>query len=304
MDYIINPAAFSAVLPIPAAVADRHLKLARGEHVKVLLYLLKNSAAEPSPAEIAGATDVSEYEVNEALLYWADAGILLPKKNETPVTEQKKTGTVRRSAKPPRADAARRGLEDGKIRYLLQETQMKLGRCLKTNETETLVWLYDDEGLDVSLILMIVQYAVAHGKANLRFIEATAVDWLNKGIDSVAAADEELRKMTMGEQAWAIVQNAFGLEKRKPSRKETELSLLWVDEWKLPRELLTCAYEACVDAKSRFSMPYVAKILEKWHEKGVRSPQDIPEGGGKARKKEDYAAYDLTLFEKMLNTKD
>ena len=148
------------------------------------------------------------------------------------------------------------------------EAQQKFGRNLKTNETSTLVWLYDDEGLDVSLILMIIQYAVAHNKANIRFIESTAVDWINKGVDSIALADEELRKMSLGEQAWKIVCSAFGLESRKPSKKETELATLWIDEWKLSKENLVEAYEECVNAKSKFSFAYTAKIIENWHKDG------------------------------------
>lgn len=302
MDYYINPAVFSSVFTVPSSVADRHLKLVSGDHLKVLLYIMRNMSSENIPEEISAALDVSVYDVNEALLYWADAGILLPRESAPAAKPQKKTA-VSRAEKPGRNDVARRGAEDPKIRYLLSETQLKLGRNLKSNETSTLVWLYDDEGLDVSVILMIVQYAAAHGRANIRFIESTAVDWINRGIDSIAAADEELRCMAVGEKAWSIVAAAFGLERRKPSKKETELSVLWVDEWKLSRELLSAAYETCVDSKSKFSMPYVAKILESWHAKGYKTPADIEQ---KPKKKEEnnYAAYDIDLFEKMLNTKD
>ena len=141
-------------------------------------------AEEISVEDIAKCCDIEEYDVKEALLYWADAGILMPKEAKETKKEEKKK-TVSRNAKPSRADAARRGLEDEKIRYLLSATQIKLGRNLKSNETETLVWLYDDEGLDVSLILLIIQYAVEHKKANIRFIESVAVDWVNKGIDNI-----------------------------------------------------------------------------------------------------------------------
>lgn len=302
MDYYINPAVFSSVFTVPSSVADRHLKLVSGDHLKVLLYIMRNMSAENTPEEISAALDVSVYDVKEALLYWADAGILLPRES-APAAKPQKKAAVSRAEKPGRNDVARRGAEDPKIRYLLSETQLKLGRNLKSNETSTLVWLYDDEGLDVSVILMIVQYAAAHDRANIRFIESTAVDWINRGIDSIAAADEELRRMAVGEKAWSIVAAAFGLERRKPSKKETELSVLWVDEWKLSRELLSAAYEACVDSKSKFSMPYVAKILESWHAKGYKTPADIEQ---KPKKKEEnnYAAYDIDLFEKMLNTKD
>lgn len=302
MNYRINPTAFSAVFTVPAAVADNHLKLARGEHIKVLLYIMRNMTAPIEPSVIAEATGVTEYDVKEALVYWEDAGILSCDGKQTEKTEIKPK-TAPEAKKPSRNDVARRGAEDEKVSYLLRETQMRLGRNLKSNEASTLVWLYDDEGLDVSLILMIVQYAAAHNKANILFIESTALDWINKGIDTLAAADNELNLLAMGDQAWKIVSSAFGLERRKPSKKETELSLLWVNEWKMSKEILEAAYEECVNAKSKFSFPYTAKIIESWHQKGFKNPEDI-QNGKQSIEKDGFAAYDIDLFEEMLNTKD
>lgn len=302
MNYRINPTAFSAVFTVPTAVADNHLKLARGEHIKVLLYIMRNMTEPIEPDTIAEAVGISAYDVKEALIYWADAGIL----SYDGVSLQSleiKPKALKHAEKPSRNDVARRGAEDEKLSYLLRETQLRLGRNLKSNEASTLVWLYDDEGLDVSLILMIVQYAAAHNKANIRFIESTAVDWINRGIDTVSAADEELNRMAMGDQAWKIVSLAFGLERRKPSKKETELSLLWINDWKMSKEMLEAAYEECVNTKSKFSFPYTAKIIESWHEKGFKTPEDIQKFK-QADEKEGYAAYDIDLFEKMLNTKD
>lgn len=302
MDYYINPTSFTAVFTVPSAVTDRYLKFAKAEHIKVLLYILRNMAEDFSLDDISQNTDVSLYDVKEALLYWADTGILIEKdKSAAPVAEKEKT--VRQSIRPSRTDVAKRGNEDPKIMYLLREAQLKLGRNLKSNETSTLVWLYDDEGLDVSLILLIIQYAVQHNKANIRFIESVAVDWINKGVDNITAADEELRQMALSEQAWGIVSKAFGLERRKPSKKETELSLKWVDQWKISREMLIAAYEACVDAKSKFSFAYVAKIIESWYEKGYKSPEDI-EQNPKKQEKSDMVTFDLGLYEKMLDSEE
>ncbi len=301
MNYLINPKAFSAVFTVPAAVADKHLKLARGEYIKVLLYIMRNMSVNSDNAEIAAATGLSEYDVAEALLYWESAGILMPDGKPAEKAEIK-APAVKQNAKPDRADVARRGAEDEKIRYLLTETQMKLGRNLKSNETSTLVWLYDDLGLDVSLILMIVQYAAAHGKARIGFIESTATDWVDRGISTIAAADKELNQMAMSEQAWGIVCSAFGFGKRKPSKNELKLSLMWVDDWKMSREMLTAAYNACVDGISKFDIKYISKILENWHEKGYKTPDDIEEKKNSGGEKESFAAYDIDLFEKMLNS--
>ncbi len=299
MDYYINPDVFFSGFAVPVSVADSHLRLAKGDHIKVLLYILRNRESFPAAKEIASATDVSEYDVKEAMLYWADAGILMPKAD---LPQKEKKSVIKRNEKPQRSDIARRALEDPKISYLLNETQMKLGRTLKQNEINTLVWLYDDQGMDVSLVLFIVQYAVAQNKANIRFIESTASEWIEKGIETVADADREVRKAAVANQAWKLVCLAFGIEMRKPSKKELEASLKWVDEWKISREMLALAYETCVDSKSKFSFPYISKILETWHNKGYKSPEDITEKP-KKEKKGDYAAYNLELFEKMLEEK-
>lgn len=301
MEYFINPSVYSQTFALPSDVADKYLKLAKGEHIKVLIYIMRNIANLPDVDKISSETDVSVYDVKEALLFWADAGILMPKENTQQNKEAK--NTVKKVLKPQREDVAKRGLEDPKIRYMLNETQLKFSRNLKTNETSTLVWLYDDQGLDVSLILLIVQYAVTHGKPNIRFIESVATDWLDKGIDNLADADDELRKLALGEEAWATVQSAFGIERRKPSKKETELSVKWVSEWNISKELLQAAYEACVDAKSKFSFAYVAKIIENWHVKGYKTPEEAGKDK-KAEKGDKIAAYNLDLFKKMLSDED
>lgn len=304
MDYYVNSSSLMSAFPVPSSVADNYLKFTKPEHFKVLIYVMRNMAQEIEIEDIVSATDLSDYDVKEALLYWADAGVLCAKNSG--VDHKKKSAektALKQSEKPTRNDVAKRGNEDPKIRFLLRDAQIKLGRNLKTNESNTFVWLYDDLGLDVSLILLIIQYAVAHKKANIRFIESVAVEWVEKGIDNIEDADKELRLMAIGEQAWGVVSSCFGIERRKPSKKETDYSVKWIEEWKMSREMLTAAYEECVNQKSKFLFPYVVKIIENWHDSGFTKPEDIVKD---APKNDDggIAAYDIDLFEKMVNSKE
>ena len=304
MDYYINPQSLAGVFTVPSAVADRYLKLSKPEHIKALLYILRHMSDDCSVAEVAQGCGIDEYEVDEALLYWADAGILLPKTQQpTVATEQPRKKAITRTEKPSRSDIVKRSLEDPKIQYLLGEAQIKLGRNLKDNEARTLVWLYDDEGLDVSVILLIIQYAVTRDKKNIRFIETLANDLIDKGISNIADADAELHKRDLGEKAWLVVSAAFGLERRKPSQKELDASAKWIGEWGISKELLVAAYDECVNKKSKFSFAYTAGILEDWHKKGYKTPEDIVKKTTKS-KDGDFVSYDLDLYEKMVNSKD
>ncbi len=298
MEYNINPAVFSNVFVFPSDVADKYLKLCKGEHLKVLIYILRYAAQKPTLEEIAEVLELSLYDVEEAIFFWADAGILT---TDNTVDKSEKTKVVKKSLKPDRDDVAKRGLEDPKIKYLLAETQMKFGRCLKTNETQTLVWLYDDLGLDVSLILFIVEYAIQNNKMNMRFIEAVASDWAEKEIETIEQAEEQVRLLALYDKSWTVVCKAFGIERRKPSKKEETLSHLWVSEWKISADMLKEAYDICIDSKSKYSFAYIAKIIENWHTNGYTKVEDTktPKKSGNST-----ATYDIDLFEKMLDSKD
>lgn len=305
MDYYVNPQLLSSAFTVPSVVVDRYFKLTKAEHIKILLYILRNMAGNLTNKEIAVSCGVDEFEVKEALLFWADAEVLLPKE-VVPATNDKKSSRkiIAKNEKPSKDDAVKRGLEDSKVQFLLTQAQLKLSRNLKGNEISSFVWLYDDQGLDVSVILLIIQYAVVKGKVNIRFIESIAMDFIEKGIDNITDADAELHKLDLGETAWAVVCSAFGIERRKPSLKEIENAVKWVDEWKISKDMLAAAYDECVNSKSKFSFPYVAKIIENWHNNGYKTVDDIDKKAPSNKEGGDFVSYDIDLYEKMINSKD
>ena len=132
MDYFVNPACFSAAFAVPVDVADKYLKLAKGEHIKVLLFMLRNTAAAFSENEIRDNLGLTEYDVREALLFWADAGILMSKNNNNSPENDKKV--YKKIIKPTREDVIMRGSEDPKIKWLLNQAQVIFGRNLKFSE--------------------------------------------------------------------------------------------------------------------------------------------------------------------------
>lgn len=300
MSYTINPAAFSAVFTVPCDVADKHLKLATASQLKVLIYVMRNLAGGINAENCAEALSLPLSEVEDALLFWSQCNLLV---GEAPKVEECPKTPVITTQMPTRADVIRRGMEDERVALLMREAQLKFGRGLKQNESSLLVALYDDEGMDVSLILMLLQYAASNGKCNISFIKSTAVKWIKAGVQTVADGERLIAKEAEDMLCWSIVERVFGIERRKPSAKELELSALWVNQWKVSEEMLKAAYDECVNQKAKLNMPYIAKIIENWNKKGYKSPEDIKNDtrpkttGGK----NDFAGYDLDLVEQMLN---
>lgn len=308
MGFYLKSDAFRQAFLVPTVLSDKYLKLSTHTQLKCILYVLRNSTEEISAQKISDALSLSLKETEDALNYWAKEGILASdSKENVKKTEQKEI--VKQNAKPTRQDVAKRGLEDPKLMLLLREAQLKFGRNLKTNEASTLVWLYDDLGLDISLILLLLQFAKSSDRLNITFIEKTAVTWVDKGIENIVSAEKWIADRAICDLAWKRVCKAFSIEFRRPSEKEAEYSYLWLHEWGLSDDLLISAYDACVDTKSKFMFGYTAKIIENWHKKGYKTAKDIKPDEEKPQTKKNnskysYAGYDLAAFEESLNNDD
>ncbi len=305
MNSLINPSVYSDTFALPGGAVDNHIKIASAIQLKVLLYIFRHSNEELDAEIIANALSVHTEEVNDAIEYWAGAGFLnAPTKAVQP---QKASGKKARmqSEKPTREEVARLAENDEKLQFLYREAQSVFGRGLKQNETSLFAWLYTDEGLDVSVILMLLRLAKKQDKVNVRFIESTAIDWIDSGVETIADAEAKMSEALLYDQCWKLVCTAFGINKRKPSKKESELSYLWVNEWKYDRAILSKAYEICVDSTGEFSIPYIKAVLEKWHQSGVKKVEDIKEDNKENKqKKNDFAAYDKNLIDQILSLED
>ena len=277
MGYYLNPGELTAMFAVPASVADKHLRLASAEQLKVLLWCLKNADKQYDIKAASEGLKLDEYTVRDALDHWCERGVLCSTVEATKQPEpEKKPKAVRSAAvKPGRDEVARRGFEDPEVAFMLREAEQKMGRILRQSEASTLLWLHDDMGLPGSLILMIVGFAVTEGRANIGFIERTAIEWANDGVSDIEAAEQRLVIMRRRRSAWHLVETAFGIERRSPSKTELETADQWVNEWGYGHDIIREAYEVCVNATSKFSIPYIKKVIAEWHKAGVKTVEDI-----------------------------
>ncbi len=313
MNYIINPQAMASSFLLPSAVVDSALKLASHTQLKVLLCFLRNLSNSADQKSVADFLNIPEAEVCDALEFWAQAGILTPLAAVTAPAEEPKPEKKRvvkpQTVKPTREEIFSVAAADTNLAWLLQEAEMKLARSLRATEMQTLAWLYLDHGMDVSLILTLIAYAIEEGKATTAFIESTALKWIEAGVSTLSEADAYIQERNMRKTAWGMVEKAFGLEHRMPSEKELSFANDWVVNWNFSREMLREAYNRCIDKNAKISMPYINSILKSWFEKGIKNPEDIAEAEASKAKtpkksSDGFGAYDKSLVDKLLNSDD
>ncbi len=279
---------------VPSEIVDSHLKLAGALQLRVILYCLRHTYdAEVNPSLMAELFSVSEEDVNDALMFWAELGFIECEGTVfTPVTPLAETTKAAppKAPRPDRKEVARRGMESPEIAFLLNEAQQKFGRMLKQSESSVLVWIYDDLGLDASIILMILEHAVQNQKVNITYIERIARDWAENGIDTIAAAEQRIVELNNNRSAWNKMRMAFGIDSRSPSATEANLAVLSVIEWKMENALLKRAYDLCVDSLGKYNIKYIKKVLTEWHKQGITTVKELEQATNKpAEQSEDQS---------------
>lgn len=268
------------MFPMPISVATDHIKLCSEMQLKSLILCVFGC----DNSEIAIKLGTTENEIIEALNFWVQRGVLINDNNvaliysaETkPQGSDEKRGLMTKS-KPKAHEAAVRCSKDERLKAMMTEAQRMLGRLVSPSEVSTMIWLHDNQGLDPAVILMAIQYAAAEGVKGFSYIENMCIGWARDGVQNVKDAEEQLKKLYLRKSAWGIIESAFGIPHRKPTKKEGEYADRWVNEWGVRKELLEAAYERCIDATGKLGFGYINKILDKWNKLGIKNVNEIAE---------------------------
>lgn len=306
MNYSINPNELSSIFALPSCVVDDHIKLASEYQLKTLLLFIKNQADKNVYELIEKRLSLSADEVAECLDYWVQRGVLINNESSAVKVEKSSKPIVKEfsTAKPTREEAVKRIADSEELKYLTAVAQEKLARPITAAELRTFVWLHDSYGLPVQVIIQAIQYAHDSGKLNFSYIEKVCVDWARNDINTLAKAEERLNALYLSKTAWKIVENAFGIEHRKPSAYEKKCAEKWVNEYGFTKNMLTAAYDICADKTAKISFKYINTILDSWYKSGYKKPSDIIEANEKKVKKDKTPSYSIENIKSKVNKFD
>ena len=133
----ISPKVYSSMFSLPTEIADRGLKFATGDQLKVIIAIFRNP--QITIEEITKVTNLSLGTVKESVEYWIDNGILKNGKAEEIVKTEKQVTKVEAVKKPlpeirftnPTQEEINAVLKkNGSMNRLFNEAQEILGRTL------------------------------------------------------------------------------------------------------------------------------------------------------------------------------
>lgn len=332
MAYYLNLGVWGSVFAVPSVVADEHLKIANGNQLKVLLYLLKNNNKDLTDGIIGEALNMHPDDVRDNIAFWVERKVISVNEDGiTPANPELITGEsisftavepseepkrskrpVSRAVRPEPGYVIKRLGSDPQLATLMDEAQRIFGRMLSNAEAGTLVMLMDTDGLPADVIIMLLQYCADNNKGTMRFVEKIGIEWGSEGINTVSLAEEKIRTVTETYSYFNKVATTFGMKNAgSPTKKQLSFANQWVGTWSFSDDMLRLAYERCVDTKGELNMDYINGILKKWYMAGWKNPDDVEadvpntskKSADKPKKKgknalEVDASYDIDEYEK------
>lgn len=300
MSIRVAPELLGRVFFVPKAIVDEHLAYVNGQQLKVLLYVLRHTGEDLEVSDLAGGLRMSAADVSDALQYWLTTGVLQqdgepaattkPAANGGPVPYTRGGNTsgtqapAKKTAQQPLLDVpdivptyetvAARLLEDPALKAMFQEVQALMGKTIGYDTQAKFIMMHDTYGLPPEVILTIVDYSVKKGKG-IGYMCKVGKNWAEEGVMTLEDANEKLEKIANTDRAWSEFTGLF----TKDPPKATDNRLAFVRKWRFTfgqsSELIYYAYETMVEAIDKVNFNYMDKILTRWNEEGLRTPQDV-----------------------------
>lgn len=303
VEYTANSGIWGTMFGVPFVVADNFLKLATGEQLKVLLYLLRCSGRPCSDEEIARNTGVSPAEAADAVLFWQQVNVIAPQgtvpemkqiiqspqpvRTEAPAVQesipQKQNEVVPQRRKQTFTPSEISGMMKGSpdIAALFKAAEGTFGK-LTYNQQNSIIWMYDYLGLKKEVILVLLGYCSEIEKTNPGYVEKIACSWAENDINTLNAAQNEVERMRTAKEFTKVIMKMFEMEK-SPTPKQSEFITSWKTAGFTP-ELIKLAYENTLDNINKLSFDYINKILLSWRNSGYTTPQQVKDAEAAYRK--------------------
>ncbi len=300
MEYTLKRELFFDIFAVPKSIVDEHMALCTGVALKVILTVLRNPSVSVDISALSKVLVLPPDEIKAALDYWVNCGILEstgatisvapPEPHKPPQIAHVEKVEIhqKQTEKPPKTAIATARIRytraevnemidgDSTLTTLVAEMQGCLGKTLTSVDLDALTALYTYYGMSAYFIMMVAQYCASIDKRSLSYIEKTAAQWQSDSVndDNIAVHIAQMAERSAGE---GRLRRLLGITDRRLTSAERAFIISWTETMQMPDELITEAYEKTVERTGKLQFKYMNSILTAWHQKGIKTVQDINE---------------------------
>ena len=180
---------------------------------------------------------------------------------------------------------------DLEFKNLRGEVERLLGRNLNTEELKILLGFIRYLGLPCDVISVLICYCKDRARQrgslrnpSLRTIEKEAYAWAEQGVDTLEEAAAFIRTQNVRASRMSRLKDQLQVRGRNLTAAEERYAQSWL-EMGFEDEVIAMAYERTCLNTGGLNWAYMNKILLRWHEAGLHSPEEIRTGDRKPQPK-------------------
>ncbi len=294
----------SSSISVPSWFIHDYMPHAMGGYVKVYLYLLTayyERTERLTIEDTAALLSMLSSEVISSLEYWQSQNILtfnalseenfevsfslIPPNKSTdpnasvtqkhPKTKDKaptKTNTYIQQTRPNYSPSELSiYLQDSQVQELYKMAEKSIGRLLSSSDQQILFGLYDWLHMPLNLIEYLLDHCATKGHTSMRYIEKTAIGWLNDGVNTL----EQAKMRSNTDKLYFKILSEVGLGTQNITQVQKEFMSKWLNTYEFSMEIIL---EGCRRTSAQTKNPslnYLDSIFTTWHKNNVTSLDDI-----------------------------
>ena len=242
-----------------------------------LLYIYLKAGNEPATA--ATALNMNESRINCAMATLRQLGLWQTEKQSRILAGERPVYTER--------DVLEADGSDVEFSSLRGEVERLLGRNLNTEELKILLGFIRYLGLPADVISVLICYCKDRARSrgslrnpSLRTIEKEAYAWAERGIDTLEEAAAFIQAQNTRNCRMTALQNLLQIRGRQLTGAEERYAQSWLDMG-FEDKVITMAYERTCLNTGGLNWAYMNKILQRWHEAGLRTADAVRGGDRK-----------------------
>lgn len=245
---------------------------AKKAELRLIMYIFAKGdsfSVEQAAQDLSESVDM----INSALSFWRGTGLVQETNDGVAVTKKPRKIQEPKQDEYSTLDVAN-ARADMEFDHIVKHAESTLGTLLNASKQAQLLYLYDNLGMQSDVIIGIISYCAANDKKQMSYIKNTAVGIHNDGVATYKELESYLKAKEDYHNFENAVKRIVGAGDRALTASEKKLVERWERELEVDEEMLSLAYERTITLISKPSLPYMSKILESWHNDGIKTADE------------------------------
>ena len=298
--FAISPKVYTSLFSLPTEIADRGLKFASGEQLKVFIAIFRNP--QITVEEITKITNLSLGTVNECVEYWVANGIL---KDSQPEKIVKTESQVQKAEKvkmplpeihftnPTQAEIEKILKKNGSMKRLFLEAQEILGKTLGYSMQCTIYSIVNRYGITPDVANCLLHFAKSIDNTSQNDILKISKYWAENGITDMQSADDYILETEKALKVFRALAVRTNNDTSAPTFAVMEVFCEWI-RWGYTIDEIEKAFNIMKAEKQTGrlvwnNVTHINGTIKNWRKLGMTTLEEIEKGTKKFQTKSQKA---------------